>query len=459
MARAEISHWKPAFDGLGVDPDETSAPDDSTGQWFEGLAKFSRHSFARLLFCPDDTALHLRLEVALGPPEEHAEALSRQLVDHLSATTETDWEASSLEETPWVIESSLSGAEDGDVDTLRRLLLDLLEVAEHFDRVDTAEAWFDILGDDRDESESTSSEASTTDETGDTPFESIGDGSSETPSSDDDDGADGATVESAAATRIDDTVRIAIGFRQVLAPRQIDALEEGLEHHLRTKFDVRVESVDGDDRAELRRPSSARTVIRLAVEPDRFSGSMTDLEKELDSFLRRLEKFSSFGVDLFEYLGVGETVFDGGETSPATTADDGERELSFQRRAPSDPERRRPSPEVDDDEVVLEIAADTATSAQLEAGNYTDPRLRRDDAETALVDVVLRHPGYAEGRMGQVLSILLSIEYHDAIDLADSAPCVIAWGVGRRRAKRFKDVIEGAGGKVVLVEPGTFGEG
>lgn len=100
--------------------------------------------------------------------------------------------------------------------------------------------------------------------------------------------------------------------------------------------------------------------------------------------------------------------------------------------------------------------ADAHPESPLEQGNYTDPRLMREDADTRLVDVVLRHPGYAERKMAHNLSILLSVDYGDAVDLVESAPCVIAWGVGLERAQNFKRVIEKAGGKVVLIEPDSL---
>lgn len=94
----------------------------------------------------------------------------------------------------------------------------------------------------------------------------------------------------------------------------------------------------------------------------------------------------------------------------------------------------------------------------LRAKDFTDPRLKRADATTPLVDVVLRHPGYAERATTQALGILLSVEHHRARALVEGAPCVIAWGVGREQAQTLKMVVEGAGGKIVLVEPGTFGQ-
>jgi hypothetical protein len=58
--------------------------------------------------------------------------------------------------------------------------------------------------------------------------------------------------------------------------------------------------------------------------------------------------------------------------------------------------------------------------------------------------------------MAHNLGILLDVDFTDAMELVQDAPCLIAWGVGRERGLRFKRVIENAGGKVVLVEPETF---
>jgi hypothetical protein len=108
--------------------------------------------------------------------------------------------------------------------------------------------------------------------------------------------------------------------------------------------------------------------------------------------------------------------------------------------------------------VVLAVESEPEPDDPLEAGRFDDPRLKGPDATTSLVDVVLRHPGYSDRRIGQVLSILLSIEYSGSLELINKAPTVIAWGVSRERAQTMKTVIEGAGGKVHLSEPGQFHE-
>lgn len=92
----------------------------------------------------------------------------------------------------------------------------------------------------------------------------------------------------------------------------------------------------------------------------------------------------------------------------------------------------------------------------LKPGDFEDPRLREPESQAALVDVVLRHPGYSDRRVGQVLSILLSIEYHVALQLMSNSPCVIATGVARDRGDTLKRMVENAGGRVLLTDPGRF---
>lgn len=164
---------------------------------------------------------------------------------------------------------------------------------------------------------------------------------------------------------------------------------------------------------------------------------------------------------------------DGRETGARRTRDESEEgeRSSTRKRSGGRSSRRRsedeatPSAdaaETSDDEIVLGGPDDederepAEPETGLTPGDYTDPRLMREDATTSLVDVVLRHPGYAEEKMGHNVSILLGIDFPEAMELIETAPRVIAWGVGRDRATRFKRVIEQAGGKVVLVEPDSL---
>lgn len=92
----------------------------------------------------------------------------------------------------------------------------------------------------------------------------------------------------------------------------------------------------------------------------------------------------------------------------------------------------------------------------LKPGDFDDARLSEPDSAASLVDIVLRHPGYSDRRVGQVLSILLSVEYHRALQLMGASPLVIAHGVAYSRAETLKRVVESAGGKIQLTDPGRY---
>ena len=452
MSETTTSQWNTILDELGLQLESTDAPDGQTGQWSAILSRFSRHSFARLLLGTDSPAIPLRLEIALGPPPSDTTPLVDLLKACLQERSETSWSVLSSE-IPWIFESPLSEHESPEAALAKAAAL-ALRICEQFEAIDKPGAWSKFLAElidadpphqDRDEpSDATPRSAPAG------PFEPIGTASPEDREDKE------ATITASAVARVQDALHLAVGFPQVLAPDRADALVEGLQHHLHAKYDARARLIEPDDRPELRLPASCRTTLYLAVDPPDEGPGLSTLRRELTGFLERLEKFSSFGVDLFEYLGVGDIVLQPHHEEPRRpdAESPAASPLPSRRRAPY-----RTSQAAADDEVVFDLSGGTrGSSSTLRAQDFTDPRLQREDATTALVDVVLRHPGYSDRRIGQVLSILLSIDYHDATTIADAAPCVIAWALGRQRALSFQDVIESAGGKVLLVEPGTFGE-
>jgi hypothetical protein len=253
-------------------------------------------------------------------------------------------------------------------------------------------------------------------------------------------------------------IEVSVGFPEVLAPGQTQDIKAGLEHHLRTKFDVRVQTYELDDAPtqEPRKRETQSSLMFKLTSTDENVGPGELLEL-VSRYMRRVEDLSSLGVDLADILGLRETVLTTPrESRQARGADPLDQAGVESRRDPL----VKPIGE-GAEEIVFDLGAPRVSASGkdlLAAGDFSDDRLRRDDATTPLVDLVLRHPGYSDMRIGQVLSILLSIEYHRALALAERAPCVIAWGLGQDRARSFKEVIESAGGKVVLVEPGSFGE-
>lgn len=448
MDVTSISKWQQIFDDLVIELSETNPPGDQSGTWFEALARFSRHSFARLLLTSDDQDLTLRLEAVLGPVDSRASVLAEALKKRLQRVSERDW-AAATDESPWIFTATFPADGERSEELVARLLRDILSLSDEFEKISTADQWLSVLGKSRgDEEPGDGDHRGTTGEQARSAsaFETIGDGSSS---------EEGATIIATDVRRRDDALILGLGFSEVLPPRQIDALQDGLEAHIHTKFDAQVRPAD--EEVELDIPTSARTILTLRILLGGYPDGLSALSEELHSFLERLDKFSSLGVDLFEYLGVSDTVLDSHSTAPSP---------SLTGRTPStgfdsaEPRRSELPSEPGNDGFVFDFRASQQSPARdsLHPGEFSDSRLQREDAETPLVDMVLRHPGYSDRRIGQVLSILLSIEYHDAINIAESAPCVIAWGLGRQRAHSFKEVIESAGGKVVLVEPGTFGE-
>lgn len=223
-------------------------------------------------------------------------------------------------------------------------------------------------------------------------------------------------------------IDLLIGISPEMNAHKFERFAEVMIRNLRAKFDLR--PTEGEGRvADGFDDYSHRLHLVCEVEKD-----IESVGQQVRGYLQRLNDLSDAGIDPLVFLGVSDS--QKGEMKPQTSSTS----LHFE----SDPE-----------EVSLDIGANSG-SATLKKGDFEDQRLRGRDATTALVDVVLRHPGYSDKNMGQVLSILLSIEYHEALELIEKAPTSLAWGVNRERGQMFKTVIEGAGGKVYLSEPGAF---
>ena len=274
---------------------------------------------------------------------------------------------------------------------------------------------------------------------------------------------------------VDDGVEVRLRLDTKLPTADIEQLARGLAHALRARYDVSSRPIPAEDSAA----RSDGSVARVRVEPTKLgvSGPLSteEFSEQIDKYFERLERFDELGVKLADVLGLTAESSSPTQTASrrarrqrtreepeAPTEKPDETERRAPRREPAESERR-PARESDDAEgsgFVLGVedrsSNNTSPESGLEAGNYRDPRLLREDATTSLVDVVLRHPGYAEEKMGHNLSILLSIDYPEAMELVESAPRVIAWGVAHERGMNFKRVIEKAGGKVVLVEPDSL---
>jgi len=496
--------WRGPLAEMGIEPRSAEAPDDATGEWLDVYSQFATRGFLRVLFGPREETNALRVQLALptgsftgrrvleavstefeetlggswrteqvdpdwelvgdfdSPPTEAAVATFFGRLDDLAAVTDAD----TLEGAPWLIERLERPSEPSETNQ-------------------------DVATDDASSGTATDAESGA----GADVFESIGDADPEasgpTPMLED------AGLAAYEIARSGDGLDIHLGLDVALPVTDLEELGTALAHALRARYDldVRPRPVEDDH------PSLGESSIAVRAEPTDLGvadvSDPAEMRSRVDEYFSRLERFDNLGVKLADVLGLtGETErsFDRTTTSPtdresggrtsetgASTPPRDRRDAEDQRESddrpdrsqsagtspdrPSGSDRRASRPEPDDNGgdsgVVLDIGGESASesptpSGELEAGNYRDPRLLREDATTSLVDVVLRHPGYAEEKMAHNLSILLSIDYPDATDLVESAPCVIAWGVGRERGLKFKRVVENAGGRIVLIEPDSL---
>lgn len=285
----------------------------------------------------------------------------------------------------------------------------------------------------------------------------------------------------------DTGTRLELNFESPVPSTAIDRFAEALAHSLRARFDVNATLETGD-----LAPGPTDAIV-ISVEPTASAPPDTDPAAATTEYLDRLIRFRKLGVPVAESIGLRDAP---GESRPTNQSkqrrtnrrSDGQQsdvtdDSTGRRSAESEagPDNEAPATEEasnegitlgsaststdttaatssseTEDETTLEKTGDDAPTGPLKTGHFTDPRLMRDDATTSLVDVILRHPGYRDEQMAQVLSILLSLDYPDAKHLVNQAPTHLAWGVGRERAQRLKRVVEDTGGKVVFVEPDSI---
>ena len=253
--------------------------------------------------------------------------------------------------------------------------------------------------------------------------------------------------------------------------RDARALIQSISRNIATRFDAHVDSVRHNPNPVL----ELRPAISQHTQAD-----VDRLHKDTRRYMERLTTIDQAGISLDLILGADAPP--SGEMSQQSSRDEMRRtrrdipssQFTAIRPSSGGPPTQ-PATEQHNTGFVLAIEPDprdTTTSGADEApqrvelaaqlrttlrqGDFTDERLRREDAESALVDVVLRHPGYSDKNMAKVLTLLLSVDYSQALSIISLAPCVLARGTGQERARTMKSVIEGAGGKVVLVEPDTF---
>lgn len=435
--------WREVLEELEIPTSNAAGPGGAGGDWQQLAAAFGTKAFLRALTDGD------ALAIECVPPGDPAGARG--------ALREAGW-AIEGEDVPFVARRDFPE----DVDSLRPHWVSIAKLADAT-RDEDADAFVAALV----VSEPIVEEESR-DEAGNDPehppqetataaaFEPIGDASPR-PALDRPFayviGRDGGVVEAK------------LGFDEPLDKHVFEKLEARLVGNLRGKYDVDVKVV-GAREVAVKLAVEPKTRIALRIEPAPIGAdtlSVRDVEERVTSYFENLDELAGSGIDPLVFLGVRASKRNTGAFE--SIGSHGAKPLA------------QATPEEDEGETVLfvedDVSDDGADSdegevvfggepldadAPLEPARYDDERLKRPDATTTLVDVILRHPGYSDRSIGQVLSILLSLDYASCLDIAERAPTVVAWGVARDRALTMKTVIEGAGGKVVLVEPGTFGE-
>ncbi|TXD37753.1 hypothetical protein FRC98_08685 [Lujinxingia vulgaris] len=437
MGESISATWTEVFESRGMELHPAPAPAGVSGAeaWFEGLSAFEKHSFVRLLISAHGDEAHVFVELAAGPPEGQEALLASAASAWLNRATPATWETSSTG-LPAQLRARLPHT-----DALFATLDALLSFMARASEVDSAEGWLKFFGHTTGATPtSPAAQKPATSKSAGSPFETIG--QSESSPAD----ADAPSPASAQRLEVVDSgegpLKLNVHLSDVLGSAETQRLVHALSHYLHARYDVQAHHATD---------TSAPRTLSLAIEPERYLGSRRELTDDLQRFCKRLGDYIEAGGDLQDYLGINDVVL---STLPSTEAPSPAPSPSATSSS-----SRQPRSSDADTGVVFDLSSASATTArELVQGDFTDSRLKRDDAQTALVDLVLRHPGYSERRINQVLTILLSIDYAAAERLADSAPCVIAWGISRERALSFKDVLHSAGGKALLVEPGTFGE-
>ncbi|RAL23688.1 hypothetical protein DL240_05885 [Lujinxingia litoralis] len=433
MGTSLSATWKDVFEERELSLSESSPPEGQpAGHWWLGLSTFERHSFVRLLISDEHDGVRVVVELAAGPPQGRESELALAAHAWLSSRTELSWELVSGELPAMLAVSPDSPAQ------LEKVLDALLAFIARASDVDQASQWLDFLqGSARSTPDAPEAKSSAANAESPSPFEAIGQPTSSA-------GSPPSDSEHLGVRQDGDTVTLVLTSEDALSQERTRQLTSALGHYLHARYDVQTRQRD--------EPSTSPNRLVLEVDPAPYLGSVAELVDDLKRFCERIQEFANAGGNLREYLGLNEVVL---PSSP------GPRPVAS---PPSDiPSSPRPSAATASSGelsgVVLDLSTAPSSGAnKLTPGDFTDARLQRDDANTPLVDLVLRHPGYSDRRINQVLTILLSIEHSAAERLSESAPCVIAWGLARDRALSFQEVLHSTGARALLVEPGTFGE-
>lgn len=395
---------------LKLEPTSVVAPSPETGDWKFAFAKFGTRGFLRCLVCEDPAKVFVHFVLPRWTLPDAARA-AEIYANH----TKLSWEArdhdggfalvATLGEDPnWGQALSLGGRlsdfvdSDHDANTTIAALF-----PSHFD--ETVK-----LAIDRSPAGDTSPTIDKPISTEKSPFEEIGDGEVAASS------GDASSEPKFALTASGEGAQLTFSIGRPAKSGELARFASALRRHLRSYADVDVDILDADDN------------VSLAIRGADWAEFATQqaLMEAIQRSLTPIEDMIKHGVTAAVALGLAG--LDGVEIAS------------------------RPAPVADAEEVVFSAVEE----GPLKAGNFDDARLKEPQSTSNLVDVVLRHPGYSDRRVGQVLSILLSIEYFAALRLMQASPIVIARAVANSRALTMQEVIEGAGGKIQLTDPDRY---
>lgn len=450
LERSVANRWREVLEHMEIPTTEAAGPAGAGGDWHQLVAAFGTKAFLRAL----TDGAELALECA--PPGD-AEAARGALAD-------AGWSIEG-EAVPFVARREFPA----ETDEMRAHWVRIAKLADAT-RAEDASAFHSALeagetaeavaeGEGSEDAPDAPLDVEPSKESAGSPFESIGD-------------ADNApSMErpfAFALARSGDLVEVALGFDEVLERHEYEQLERRLIGNLRGKYDVDV-SIVGAHEVKSKLDVAPKTRVALRVSAATKSLTVRDIEEAVTNYFETLSELAGVGIDPLVFLGARASRRKSGafEAIGHSSDDNGKGAEPTRDAAPphesvllvaDDEDEDNVAVQGGDDEVVFGVDDALEPDAPLEPGRYDDPRLRRPDATTALVDIVLRHPGYSDRNMGQVMSILLSLDYASCLEIAERAPTIVAWGVSRERGLTMKTVFEGAGGKVLLVEPGTFHE-
>lgn len=469
------STWSSTLEKLALHTGHAQPPTGAHTPWYTTLMRFGKRGFfLAFLTTHGDTHVALRLEMS-HPVSDSAQTFAHDLGARLHVLGMEDVTIQHDPGTPAFIDMNSSERLDDKSESIEALLLLLMKTGDYIIALDqdpnatsplqdtsqtikapltaeTPSSGFEVIGASNTAPQPSAPSASS-------PFETIGASEPAQPSS----SADTSASDEVQITHHDirmrqDHVLLEVEFTPAQAHPSLIA---GLEHMLGTRFDALVAVTEA--------PSAGSGTLRLRLQPGLTTATQREVDtlgEDITRYIKKLKDFNAMGVPLKEILGVAEHT--ARVSSPRERPERTTRRDIPSRRDTQSPPSRNEEPPTESTGFVLGLGASQASSHQSEdrrdedpehtltPGDFTDTRLRREDADGPLVDLVLRHPGYSDRNMSKVLTLLLSIEYSKAMGLIEKAPCVLSWGIGRERAQTMKSVIEGAGGKVVMVEPDTF---